>query len=583
MIDTFRGYNHNLRIADGEFYEMENITSDYYPVLAPRAKRGVYASKSGLDGITAIIAKDKLCYVDGRDFVVGDERVEDFFTHNLSSPVVRLVSMGAYVIILPEKKYVNTQDLSDRGSLEANYWEDGDMSLRICSVDGEEFKGVGSATTPSNPTDELIWIDISVEPYVAKRYSEATKMWSVISPTYVKISANGIGSQFSRYDCVNIKQAPDIKAQPWAKASLEGNKIIHACGYNYIVVEGSVFGQYNLHPEGVDEYSGCIEIERKIPEMDFVTQSGNRLWGCKYGKAANGEMVNEIYASKLGDFKNWSCYMGLSTDSYAVSVGSDGPFTGAITYLGYPLFFKENCVHKVYGNYPANYQIQTTSCRGVQAGSDKSLAIVNETLFYKSSGAVCAYDGSLPVEVSYALGHEQYSEAVAGSRGNNYYISMMDKDRKSHLFVYDVAKAMWHREDNFRSEGFASWNGELYAIAEGLDKIVTMFGSGTKDTENVKWMVETGPMGTDMPDMKYISRLTVRMMLPFGSRVRIFAQYDSIGGWEHLCTMVGTSLRSFSIPIRPRRCDHMKLRIEGEGDARIYSITKTNEQGSDIS
>ena len=27
FIETFGGYNHNLRISDGEFYDMKNLTS----------------------------------------------------------------------------------------------------------------------------------------------------------------------------------------------------------------------------------------------------------------------------------------------------------------------------------------------------------------------------------------------------------------------------------------------------------------------------------------------------------------------------------------------------------------------------
>ena len=46
--------------------------------------------------------------------------------------------------------------------------------------------------------------------------------------------------------------------------------------------------------------------------------------------------------------------------------------------------------------------------------------------------------------------------------------------------------------------------------------------------------------------------------------------------------MTGNNLRSFAVPIRPRRCDHLRLRIEGEGDAKIFSIAKTIEIGSDI-
>jgi hypothetical protein len=334
---------------------------------------------------------------------------------------------------------------------------------------------------------------------------------------------------------------------------------------------------------GAGQNAKGIVVERKMPNLDFIIESENRLWGCRYGTAANGEMVNEIYASKLGDFRNWNCFMNLSTDSYTASCGTDGPFTGAITHLGYPLFFKENCVHKVYGNYPANYQIQTTACRGVQKSSHRSLAIVNETLFYKAGSAVCAYDGSLPTEASYALGNEQYSDAVAGSHGNKYYISMKDAVGDYNLFVYDVAKGMWHKEDDLRVDFFCSYRGEMYCIEHGKKEIITLLGSGEQDNKRVEWMAQTGPLGTDMPDMKYISRLTIRMSLALGSRVRILAQYDSIGGWEHLCTMNGTNLRSFSIPIRPRRCDHLRLRIEGEGEVRIYSITKTIEEGSEIS
>jgi hypothetical protein len=71
--------------------------------------------------------------------------------------------------------------------------------------------------------------------------------------------------------------------------------------------------------------------------------------------------------------------------------------------------------------------------------------------------------------------------------------------------------------------------------------------------------------------------------MDIGAEMTIYAQYDLDEEWVQLCDLVGTSLRSFSIPIRPRRCDFMRLRIEGKGVAKIYSITKTIEQGSELS
>ena len=33
IVDVFKGYNHNLRIGEREFYDMKNLTSSYFPVI----------------------------------------------------------------------------------------------------------------------------------------------------------------------------------------------------------------------------------------------------------------------------------------------------------------------------------------------------------------------------------------------------------------------------------------------------------------------------------------------------------------------------------------------------------------------
>ena len=571
MVDVFKGYNHNLRIGDGEFFDMKNMTSDYYPILSPRKKRGVYASPSNPQGL---IAKDNLCYVDNGALYINKSKVAGF---DLSpNGPKQLISMGAYIIILPDKKYINTEDYSDKGLIEAEYCSNSNpITFEPCTLDGEVYPAAEKSAEEPEREDGKLWIDTSSTPNALKKYSETNEMWVTIPTTYVKITAVGIGKLFNQYDGVTISGIHSEDLQ-----DLNSSIVIMDRGDDYIIVTGLINEAHEQHPSGEVK---DITVERRMPKMDFVIESGNRLWGCLYGENDSGQIVNEIYASKLGDFKNWNCFMDLSTDSYAASVGTDGQFTGAGTHLGYPLFFKENCVHKVYGNFPANFQIQTTSCRGVQKGCDKSLAIVNEVLYYKSRHAVCAYDGSLPTEISLALGDVTYDNAVAGANGNKYYITMEDLDKNPHLFVYDTAKGMWHKEDNLRADCFCSCRGELYCIDRNTNKIITMLGTGTQDTEKTEWMVQTGIIGTSMPDVKYISRLLVRMSMEIGARVRFFAQYDSLGDWEHLGTISGTSLRSFLLPIKPKRCDHMRIRIEGIGDVKIFSITKTIEQGSDIS
>lgn len=565
VTDRFLGYNHNLRLGDGEFYEMENMTSDHCPILAPRGKRGVFAT---YPNARALIGKDTLCFVDGADFVVGESRLPLGLTEGKK----QLVSMGAYVLIFPDRKYVNTADLTDAGSIEAAVSCTGSVTFTPCTQEGApQSAQFIQATPPEDPENNCLWVDTSGPIHVRKQYSAETGQWVAEATAYVKIAAPGIGGPFAQFDGVRLgglgEQTPQL-------AALEGAAIVQDRGEDHLVVAGILDESQTV--------TLTLTVRRVMPELDFVVESRNRLWGCRYGPDDSGAFVNRLYASKLGDFKNWECYMGLSTDSYYANLGTDGGFTGAITYLGYPLFFKENMLHQVFGDYPAQFRVMDTACRGVQAGCEKSLAIVNEILYYKARHAVCAYDGSLPVEVSAALGDERYGFAVAGAIGNKYYVSMEGSGGHV-LFVYDTARSLWHKEDDLWAEDFAVCQGELYCLEHGTGRILALLGSGEQEKGSVPWMVETGILGTNQPDRKYISRLNVRMSMDVGGRARFFVQYDSMGGWEHLGTVNVTSLKSFSLPIRPRRCDHLRLRIEGVGDARIYSITKTTEQGSDIS
>lgn len=596
MIDVFKGYNHNLRIGDGELYDMENLTSSKYPVLTPREQRGLYVEGENTFPVNpqGLIQKDSLCYVDGADFVINGYHVKMGLSTAEEDCPKQLISMGAYVIILPDKKWVNTStnkvDSTDfeHGEIEASVTTESTVVFEMCKVDGTAYTDVEvSPEEPKKPENMALWIDTSSTPHTLKQWAESSAMWVSIATTYVKISAAGIGLPFNVYDGVSISgvensQLADLNNTMiiWAKddREVDGEKVS-----DWIVVTGVL--------DAVTSQDNPITVKRSMPDMDFIIESENRLWGCRYGVAKNGEVVNEIYASKLGDFKNWNCFMGISTDSYAATVGTDGQFTGAIAHLGHPIFFKENCMHKIYGNYPANYQITTTACRGVQKGSHKSLAIVNEVLYYKSHNAICAYDGSLPQEVSYALGKAPYSKAVACAHGNKYYISMHDdtlgKDDISdisqwHLFVYDTSIGLWHREDNTRVDDFCSCRDELYYINHSDHQVKTMFGGGIRDTAKVKWMAETGFIGTDSPGKKYVSKLNIRMSLSLNTSVFFYIQYDSSDVWEFLFRMEGTTLRSFFVPVRPRRCDHFRIRIEGIGEAKIFSMTKTIEQGSDI-
>lgn len=569
-MDVFGGYNHNVRIQENEFFDMKNLTSDQAPVLAPRKGRGLYVTGSNVQGL---IAKDSLCWIDGSEFVINEYRVDMGLSTDPEMCPKQLISMGAYVIILPDKKYFNTADFSDYGSIEAEVTTQTDVTFIPCRLDGTEY--TPDYIQPDAPTEAenmALWMDTSVTPHSLKQYSSAMDTWAGVETTYIKIRCSGIGKAFRQYDGVTISGLKDQEDRQLQ--AINGAAIVYGQEEDALIVIGILDATISLDIP--------VTISRKMPAMDFVIENDNRLWGCRYGLNNDGEVVNELYSCKLGDFRNWNCFMGISTDSYYVSLGSDGQFTGAITHAGYPLFFKENCLHKVYGQIPANFQVQTTACRGVQKGCSRSMAIVNEILYYKARHAVCAYDGSLPVEASAALGEERYEAAVAAAHGNKYYISMKKTDTgERSLFVYDTAKGMWHIEDDLPARLFCSCRDELYCATED-NRIIAMLGTGERYEELVPWMFETGILGGSLPEKKYLVKLNIRLVLEAGSSINILAQYDSVGPWVNLGFITGTDLRSFTIPVKPRRCDHLRLRVEGEGKGMVFSITKTYTQGSDV-
>ena len=310
--------------------------------------------------------------------------------------------------------------------------------------------------------------------------------------------------------------------------------------------------------------------------MAFITECNNRLWGC----SKDG---HEVYCCKLGDVKNWNCFAGISTDSWAATIGSDGKFTGAITYLGYPMFFKEDCLIKIAVSSNGGHQLKETKCRGVQNGSHRSLSILNETLYYKSTTCVCGYNGSLPVSVSEELGGVRYYDAVAGTIDNRYYISMKDGNGTSHLFVYDTKNGIWNKEDDF-----CRHSDDLYYIDMKDKKMKSVGGTLLYDVEEkategkFDWFVESGTIGYSSPDNKYVARINIRITLEVGANVDFYLQYDSSGEWEHKFNMSGKGTKTFTVPIIPKRCDHFKYKLTGKGECKIHSIAKTMEEGSDV-
>ena len=607
MTTTFLGYNHKEIIEDGEMYDMKNLSGDLYPLLAPRKKRASasFAVSGQSNPLTGIDGRDQLTFILGTDVYWNFTKVNGLSVSDAENMCPKkIVNFGAIVCIWPDKVYFNTVNLDDYGSIDRLYTIKGqNVSLTMCRADGTDYDMTQitvSSTAPANPTNGKLWIDQSKDNDVLRQWSSAMEEWGEVATTFVKISADGIGTGLNIYDGITVSgleavgtASAKVKAQV---SALNGSKIVYYGGTGYIVVAGLISATQAALKSGTD-----VRADRVVPDMDWIVESNNRLWGCRYGWI-NGQVVNEIRCSVLGDFRNWERFLNNSQDSYVASVGTDGVFTGAVVQKGYPVFFKEECIHQVHGSMPSNFQIDTTVCRGVQRGSGRSVVIVNERAYYKSRTDVMMFDGSLPVSVSDQLGDILYSDARAGALGSKYYISMMDSENRWVLFTYDTNSQVWYKEDGFHALGFGKVADELYAIDEGNNLLVGMTGNvGEPDPEHPIWTMEDdfeweatfglqgaeyarsstgGRARRDTPGSRYISRFDLRLYIGEGAKVNLWIKYDD-REWINKGQIPKMRLGSFVLPVVPVRCDHLRFRLTGTGTFRVYSITRYEEVGAD--
>ena len=553
-VEQFGGLDRRPGSGAGSLEQMENLWSSGYPALETRPLRRTVTQLTKPNGMTE---KDGLFWVDGTALYVNGAKTGLVLTDSRK----QLVSMGAYLLIFPDKKYINTQDLTDFGSMENVRATTGEVTFTLCDGTGESLGSYAAGTeAPQEPQTGDLWLDTERSESVMRRYDGSA--WTALTEVYTKIAAVGVGLGFRAGDGVTVAGC--------GAAELNGLHVLQAAEDDWVLVPALC--------RTLDSQTAAVTVMRLMPEMDFVVEQGNRLWGCKYG-IVDGQAVNEIYACALGDFRNWNSFAGLSTDSYAAARGSDGPFTGAAACMGGVVFFKENCIYPAAGG---GHQIVTVPCSGVRKGAERTVAVADGVVYYLGNDGVYAFDGSMPVCVSRALGDKRYTGGVAGGESGRYWLSAVDAAGETELLVYDTQKRLWHRQDDTAAVAFARWNGEMTVLCSDGRLLDTSGTLGTAET-GFSWSAESGDLGLYTPEHKYLSRLELRLKAAAGSTVKAYVCYDGDNVWEQVGGVSGEvgQTRGAVLQVRPRRCGHLRLKLAGDGPCRVYSAAAVYEKGSD--
>ena len=509
-----------------------------------------------------------------------------------------MIKCGTKILVVPDGVIIDTKSGETKkiAYKETFTSKKGDgVNSFIYTCDGDE-NTFNAGFFKLNPESDYRIVNGVVQKKV--KLADNSVLWSDIS-TYVNFTFYDEGKfeKFSKGDNVEVSlklgkgQITDLTKfkkgmfeYDNATGNLKSNSYrIQKVGNNFIDLSAVLINYEESENSWITGFGNSeneyeITFEKKFPNVQpFGALCGNRVWLCQ-------KDGHEIYASALGDYTNYYDYSGLNSDSWSANVGSDGEFTGIVNYLGNILIFKEDTLYIVYGSAPSEFSYtEVNNFKGVEKGSERSFAIIDNVLYYKSVYGIIAYDGSTTV-ISSALGREKYKNAVAGAWGNKYYVSMQNcKTNKYELFCYDTKKGMWTKEAEDRIIRFLNDGNTLYYVTDTKVKIIDADNDYEVKEDNVSWSAETGIYGYSYPNQKYISRLQLRMYLAQGAKARIYIQYNSNGKWQSCGReIIGRGVNSFIFPIRPQRCDHMKLKIEGEGECKIYSLTKCLEVGGEL-
>lgn len=566
VVSSFGGYNHTPGVKENQFFDMVNMSSDEFPLLSPR-KPYVYVRNVGTPN--GLYAHNKLCWAASNGFYYDGER-----RGSVSPNRKQLVGMGSYVTIWPDKKIYDSED-STFYSLEGK--------RTVESLTSGEDLG---AALPGRNFLQFYVADLN-EDYPEETEREYFRMFRIgdaIAVTYWDLEKVPGDSTTAR-----------ITPKTLYLKVVQGTKDYDPL-WRYILTEydEEFYARYKELKKIVEQGEGAeygytevrVELAREVPDMDFVCEWNNRLWGCSSEN-------HELYASALGDPYNWNVFEGTSQDSYILTIGSTGEFTGICAYGGGLLLFKENCIHRLYGTSPSNYQLTTLVCDGVQKGCERSICERNGILYYVSQYGVCAYSGSYPTVISGDLGNVEYTEASAGVWQNKVYFCMKaaahscypDEIKGEHweILVFDAERGCWHKEDELHAVCFAAFENRLYFLnAENRSLYVAAADDTFPTSDKVHWFVRTGKQCSQLPDNKTVSKIQVKATVFSGARLCIELRYDSGERWEKYYEQISHRKMCYTIPIIPRRCDHFEIRISGTGEVLVHSLARELEQGSEL-
>lgn len=584
LISVFKGLDRREKGGKGGFCVAENVCADEYPCICTTKghKKITPVDEKGnpITNIRAVICPDDgfselFCGVCGTDFYYKGKKIPFFGDAEIPSDGrIELLKMNGNIIICCYNNFEQRTMLYynfcgyalDKRKISKDYVVRMDC-LNFSHREREQMDFLPAAKSANDTSIYRIYADSPTH------FSDVKKGDAIVLCNLKAKKQTGDIYPYARETLIRESkyeptQENDEVSCIVGKVDIGETSYIEYTAYN---AEGSV-----VEPKGYVDYTAVNDqrrtdhnhvgpiYRRAMPVINSVCVHNNRLWGTN----PNGEYV---YASKLGDFREFNKFLSVASDSFYMSFGSSGRFEGLVSYRNYVMAFKEDCIHIISGSSPNSFALSRT-VEGIGCIDIRSCAQAGGCLYFLARDGFYRFDGVSFENLSKKLG-KSYAYAVGAAKGNKYFCQATDKDGKRELLVFDASYGLWHTlsfdkeiKDMFYFEG------ELYGATN--DAIYLFESSVCKE-----WKVESCYFFEEGKESKYPNTLWIRARLEKNKIMRVFSCEEGEEYKEHSpCKGTGKT-QTYSVPIRWKNEKSYKIKLEGNGKAVIYFIETENASG----
>ena len=585
ILKTFGGINVTDNAQPGELFEANNMTSKDYPCLSVRNRRKTVAETDGIINGTGTC--DGIVYTyssaDGMNIYLNyDGNSYEFSGFSASSDFTmprKLASLSDSILIIPDNVvfWINSRTFT---SICISQTHNKQSALKKFDDETSGNKllsktNVDHVATLSHNSIKCRYVNYTqdgTQTFYYSSFDTSLKEGDVITVKGNVYSDRGYYSDGYDEYCKKIKNGFECKIK-----SVE--TVTHSTPNGPLTeLVALYFEDHSIDAGGFSDVCfKTISIERGIPNLLDICSFNNRIW------AISGK---QIYASKLADPSEWNDFTSdeygtMPYASFQTSSQTEGDFTGIIPYGNYIYAFKENAIHKIMGNQPDEYTVQTILTRGVGKNMGNTLSVCGDLLFYCGSDGVYSYDGGYPKKISEKLGY--CPTGIGGASGAEFYYLLSENQSDRTICVYDTKRKIWHHQDCDSSFSYMiSFGGNAYLAGEHRVVMLDFLNCNGNLEKDVRWNFKIR-FDERLFEKRGVGKLMMRYSLGHGAYFTVRAVYDDKSR-SAVCGAKYDEMDSggYTLSMAVKRSLWFDLEFEGAGEFKLKSINVKSYRGSEI-